>query len=85
MKEEYEPMPDGLVKMILKTAGFNSPEEVKSAVKEVLIIPRILNETERKLERTRKASRDCKRRQREREREELRQKELVNENNTIDT
>ena len=86
MAETYEPMSDGLVKMILKTAGFKSPDEVRDAVKEVVILPRVLTEKEKKqLESRRKASRECKRRAREREKEEKRQQQLVNENNTIDT
>lgn len=84
--QDDAPMSEGLVRMILKTAGFNNPDEVRDAVKEVLVIPRVLTEVEqRKLESARKSSRDSKRRRREREREELRQKELVNENNTINT
>jgi len=36
-QEDYELMPDALVNMILRTAGFSSPEEVKNAAADAKI------------------------------------------------
>ncbi len=88
MAEDYEPMSDGLVKMILRTAGFKSPDEVREAVKEVVVIPRVVQLTEeeqKRLESRRKSSRECKRRARERAKEQKRQQKLIDEANSINT
>jgi hypothetical protein len=44
--DDDAPMSEGLVRMILRTAGFNSPEEVREAAQKIIEVPEILSPEE---------------------------------------
>ena len=75
--EQVEPIPEALVKMILRQNGFNSPEELRAAVKEVCIMPNVVPNAKK-----RKSSIERKAKALERALEDQRQKELINGHNS---